>query len=659
MLGAAVASATPALGCGTTGVTRTTLSTSTASDGGLLGHDGSVAAPGPQRATKVDLLFMIANSSTMADRQALLADAVPDLVGRLVNPRCLDGSGQPTGQSADASGTCAAGAHPEFAPVHDLHIGIVDSSLGGRGGDECSPTFNPHDDDRGELVNRPVSGPVDAAPDNFLAWFPPVQENQGQAAPKVTALTTVGDAGTPGSLVGDFTAMIGGVGADGCGFEAQNEAWYRFLVQPDPYDQVVLNQAGDTQRASLVGVDATLLQQRHDFLRPDSLVVVVELTAKEEEVTDPLALAGQGWLFENQTFPTATGTAPSGTIECSGPVDPAQATTTGPYDPKCASCASVPSSDPTFATRCPNAGQLAPADDQLKVRFFHQKQRFGVVAGYPVSRYVLGLTSTTVPDSHHEHDAQGNYVGDNPANANCVNPLFAASLPSSPSDELCALPVGPRSPDLIYYATIAGVPHQLLQVDPTNPDSPQKDALGDADWLAITGRDPEHYDFTGADFHMVESEVPRTAGNLPPGVVGTSSCPPGSPAGCDAINGGEWETNKGDLEYACIYPLAQPVDCSQVAQGTYCDCAAGSPRQNAVLCQTSGGVASTVQVNARAYPSVREMLIARGMGAQGFVSSVCPIHTTPASGDSPRDPLYGYRPAMNGIVNRIKGSLAP
>jgi hypothetical protein len=51
------------------------------------------------------------------------------------------------------------------------------------------------------------------------------------------------------------------------------------------------------------------------------------------------------------------------------------------------------------------------------------------------------------------------------------------------------------------------------------------------------------------------------------------------------------------------------------------------------------------------------MVIAHAMGPQGIVSSICPIHTTPANGDSPPDPLFGYRPGMTAIVNRIRGSL--
>jgi hypothetical protein len=51
------------------------------------------------------------------------------------------------------------------------------------------------------------------------------------------------------------------------------------------------------------------------------------------------------------------------------------------------------------------------------------------------------------------------------------------------------------------------------------------------------------------------------------------------------------------------------------------------------------------------------MIIARAKQKQGIVSSLCPIHLTPNRPDGSPDPLYGYRPAINAIVNRLKASL--
>src|SRR4029077_8916437 len=331
---------------------------------------------------------------------------------------------------SDPSGICAMG-RPEFVPVHDLHVGIVTSSLGGRGGSQCpadelngpNMTLSAHNDDQGRLINRGGADedPIGLAtsPLNFLTWYPPLAANKSQSAssqPATGPETTLGAPGTPGTLIGDFTEMIRGVHEHGCGFEAQNEAWYRFLVQPDPFDGTTSGpnslgiQIGTDNRASLTGVDSIILQQRAKFLRPDSLVAVIVVTDENEEVANPLAVGGQGWLYENAPFPSSPSYgAPEGTLACQS----------NPNDANCTSCAfsSVRNSS-DFAQRCPDdppagtQGFLDPNDDQVNVRFFNQKERFGVVAGYPISRYVRGLQKLTVPDRAHEVDGDGNYVGD-------------------------------------------------------------------------------------------------------------------------------------------------------------------------------------------------------------------------------------------------------
>jgi hypothetical protein len=370
-----------------------------------------------QGVDKIDLLFMIDNSASMGDKQQLLAAAVPDLINRLVTPNCVDPNGNVLGRS-DANG-CAMGKI-EFPPVHDMHIGIVTSSLGGHGGtscpaDEMNMNLNAHNDDRGELINRGGDNEAPVAnagsPLNFLSWFPPTGANRmtnQTVQPPTGPETTVGDPMTPGTLIGDFTAMIQGVHEHGCGFEAQNEAWYRFLVQPDPFDGnsgILIN----NNRAQEVGLDATILQQRAKFLRPDSLLAVIVVTDENEEVANPLAVGGEGWLYESAPFPgSPTYGAPEGTQECR----------TNPNDPNCTSCAfSNIRAAPNFATECPDdpaggmQGFLDPSNDGVNVRFFNQKQRFGVFAGYPIARYVRGLQKRSVPDRAHEVDGNGNYVG--------------------------------------------------------------------------------------------------------------------------------------------------------------------------------------------------------------------------------------------------------
>ena len=90
---------------------------------------------------KVDILFDIDNSASMGDKQAYLAQAIPQMIARLVTPRCLDANGNAIAgvNASPATGLCATGT-PEFHAVHDMHIGVVTSSLGSRLGDECSAT---------------------------------------------------------------------------------------------------------------------------------------------------------------------------------------------------------------------------------------------------------------------------------------------------------------------------------------------------------------------------------------------------------------------------------------------------------------------------------------------------------------------------------------
>ncbi len=642
--------------------------------------DVAVDAPRPPPLTttsKVDILFMIDNSQSMADKQTLLSGAAPDLLNRLLSPNCIDASGNTVGQSSN--GICATGTI-EFAPVTDLHVGIVTSSLGGMSSDSCpaplpnpiNPAVDTHNNDNGELINRsdPTGNqsetPVaDASPTDFLAWFPPVSANAGQPAPSVPAITTAAQ------LLTDFADLVSGVHQYGCGFEAQDEAWYRFLVQPDPYDHVSRDTGecatppaaptgtiGNT--ACLVGLDSTILQQRHDFLRPDSIVLVVMVTDENSgEVVDPLAIGGQAWAYMDTSFPGGPGPAAMGTTAC-GPT-PVMGANPGPLSAKCTSCAFA--NDPNVIAdkmaggNCSmNGGYYTFAEDDLNTRGVYDKQRFGVDPRFPVSRYVRGLSAPLIPDRTTEHQG-GNYVG----TPHCYNPLFAQSLPASATDELCQLAPGPRDPSLVFLAAITGVPHELLQaragVDPECPagtaqaDCPQKAQLSAGDWVQILGTDPESYDFTGIDPHMFVSINPRIG--LPP---------PGTGNGSDPINGREWNTGSADQQFACTFALSVPRDCSTQVEA--CDCTPG----RCDTCATNPGCSCpplcgdgttnplTTQIRAKAYPSPRELEEVMAVGGQGVVSSLCPIHETEAM---PGDPLAGYRPAAKAIVDQLRHALAP
>src|SRR5262249_5068300 len=77
-------------------------------DGGPGGGEGGAVVEADLPlvpATKVDLLFMIDNSSTMADKQIALASSMSRVLRQLIEP---------------------TGGH---APIKDVHIGVISSSL--------------------------------------------------------------------------------------------------------------------------------------------------------------------------------------------------------------------------------------------------------------------------------------------------------------------------------------------------------------------------------------------------------------------------------------------------------------------------------------------------------------------------------------------------
>ena len=580
-----------------------------------------------QSVDKVDILLMIDNSPGMGDKQAYFNAAIREIVQRLARPRCVDGS-DPTKLlgTSDASGRCPAGQEPELPAVNDIHIGIVTSSLSARGGDICNPSdttavgLNAHKDDRAHLVSRggdDEHAVADMQPSGFLAWFPSVPANAGR------------DAGTGGPVEGDaamleadFVDVLSGVHERGCTIESQLESWYRFLVQPDPYASI-----DPSDPAMWVGVDHTLLQQRHDFLRPDSLLAIVALSDEDDSEIDVRALGKQAYLWNQGGFKP-----PRGTQSCA----------TVPNDPACTSCKLAPNGgagDPACGK-----GDFAASNDwgfDMNLRHVHMKEKYGVDLQFPIARYVTGLTSPAVPNRDGEYPpGRANYVGE----AKCTNPIFAAQLPDGSETDpakLCNLRRGLRTKDLVFFAHIGGVPSRLLHYKPSDPAG---SALTDDDWIAILGKDPEHYDYAGIDPHMLEAFAPRAG-----------LAPPGSPDDADPDHGREWTTNAAtgvDLQYACTFPLAKPRDCADPANRDACDCPSvpGTPHDRLPpLCDTS----TTKQVRAKAYPTTREILLARKLGAQGILASICPIHATE---ETPDDPLYGYRPAVGFILDRLRSA---
>ncbi len=587
------------------------------------------------RVNKIDLLFMIDNSRSMADKQEILALAVPDLVSRLVNPVCLAMDGSQSTPPGSPDDDCPAGSEREFPPIKDIHIGIITSSLGGRGADSCTVQqgvgFDFSQNDGGRLISRadPMGTSVSTYGGlGFLAWDPDQKlEPPGESLE-----------GGPGAggLVGRFVQMVQGAGEMGCGFESSLEAWYRFLVDPDPYERIDRVECfpGDTNNscASRAGSDDVLLQQRRDFLRPDSLLAVVMLTDENDcSVIDD----GQFFIsLQSAGGPGQQFHLPRATDICA----------TDPDDPCCYSCGvtAPPGCPPAsaFPNCSVNGGSYDDTsnDDRLNLRCFDQKRRFGIDFLYPVDRYVKGLLDPTVPDR------DGNLV---------PNPIYS---------NLQGTDVAVRDDGLVFLAGIIGVPWQLIDDEDQSTDDDlsylaaeeiRKRGL----WDAIVGACPGSEVDGKCDVARAEPTEPlmretyEERVNVPAGPAGAATQPStaSSPA-ANPINGHEWNIAlKNDLQYACTFPLRAPRPSSD-------DCSSSNPPpdvEKKPLCQDPNtGAYGQTQFLAKAFPTTRQLEVLKGFGDNSIVASICARNVVdPSKAD------FGYRPAIGAIVDRLKDVL--
>ena len=592
----------------------TTATGGTGGSGG--GTGGSGGGTGIGKVGKVDILFGVDNSRSMADKQEILSFALKDLVDGLANPPCLDDLGKFV-SAPGALMPCPGGSARQYQPVKDIHIGVISSSLGGHGSDACGTTGEgkKSNNDKGHLLDRKDPTTVETVPTyaglGFLAWDPE------------QALTPPGE-DSPAGLLQSFTDLVIGVGQIGCGYEAQLESWYRFLADPDPVDTITLDQS-----ASIVlnGTDGVLLQQRKDFLRPDSMLVIVTLSDEndcsiKEEGQFYFAAqqkSGNGSPFHLPAPRAICKTSPGDTccFSCGqvGPVD-------GNGDPLCAT-------DPTCTTVGGATVYLDDTSDNINLRCFDQKRRFGIDFLYPIERYVNALSNATVPDR------SGQLV---------ANPIFS-DLDLADGNTLV------RDPGLVLYTGIVGVPWQDVAKNPadlkqgfkTAGELTQPNANGQTTWDIILG-DTAAYG-SPLDPFMIES-VDMRSGTNP--VTGTPITQPGT---VNPINGHEWTIPKrDDLQYACIMPIPSQRDCSVPGKYAGCDCE--DKANNNPLCVQAISGDNTDQVRAKAYPGLRQLQVLQGIGERAVIGSICAAQIADSA-----QPDYAYRPVIASLVERMKSRL--
>ena len=625
----------------------------------------------------IDLLLMIDNSSSMADKQKVLADAVPQLLTQLVQPSCVDANNVVTSTRVTLGGSCPAGTSPEFNPVNNIHIGIVTSSLGDHGGGAlCTPGVNTSfTDASGNLIPEPADVDDESHLVGTLARYASTTAPRTNVTVDATGFLAWGNSTKPSMGPEDLTAAQG-IFADmvtstkemGCGLEAQLEGWYRFLIDPVP--PILPITRDDKSQAHRIGSDDDLLAQRAAFLRPDSLVAIVMLT---DENDCSLRDTDVGWVATD-TKTTIT----TGSTQCE----------TNPNDPCCYSCTT--DTPGGCSNGCTN-GKVAAQDDsayQANIRCWHQKRRFGYEFMYPTSRYVVGLTNPTLcPDqSFGDMDCSCAYANSIHASCNAgsrqmPNPLYGSVIGTGNDGKAVnSLSSGiPRTDNsVIFLAGIVGVPWQdigykdangnLVYIPVTDPSwvgapaaggvAPITPAPATGIWTNIYGDDNNN--IVPADVHMVESLEAR------PGITAN-----------DNIEH-EWNTAYQDLEYACIFPLPQSKACAcDSNKSDYSSCKYQNPNDCCDLnfsvdgrgtTQPTGGTpfnkplcSGNTQVNAKGYPGLREIAVLHDYATQApvtgnsIVASICPadVKTTSDKGGAG----YGYNPAVAALVTRLKEKL--
>jgi hypothetical protein len=546
-------------------------------------------------------LLVVDNSISMSDKQQLLRQALPDLLARVTE-----------------------------SSVTDLHVGIVTSSLGDAGSDVACPSqpnnpkFKPDQVDMAHLMGSLERSSTRGNEQGFLAW----------------------QAGTPADALNTALAdMIADVGEEGCGWEAPLESWYRFLVDPAPYRELARVACGNsastapncvqpaTAADGSVLLDDTLLAQRAAFLRSDSQLAIVMLS---DENDCSAQVGDQTWVVFNveDTRPMFRGSS-----VCA----------TNPNDQCCYSCPLGPPEgcevDPACAA---SEDRLQQQEDGQNLRCFDQKRRFGVDFLYPTARYVNALTQRQLCPGALDLAVSGCDTGEL-----IDNPLFTSG----------------RSPEQVFLTGIVGVPWQALATE----QGAGQLRLGSHAELTSRGVWEQILGSPGLAYAAATDSTTERAGMPPvpptlPQMVESPEQRAGVTAG-NAINGRDYDTTQGtatqigsparadDLQYACIFPLAEPRDCAALDPNVdNCDCYQGVGDRP--LCEATPGVSAsgTTQYWGKAYPGLRQLQVLKDVGDQtqnSVVASICARNTTDEA-----QPDFAYRPAMAALMERLEAQPA-
>ena len=280
----------------------------------------------------VDLLFVIDDSISMADKQKVLADSLEPL--RVIAASCSvpDGSIRNVPSS---DGTCPEdwNLSPLLPPVRSAAVITTSMEAGGA----CSGALRPA---------HPLG-------------------STGGYLPALTGHTA-------------YETQLREVGDSGCGFEAPLEAMYRFLVDPEPPLSIEKRDGPDGPEVVVDGVDEELLALRRQFLSPYSSLVVVILTDEDD---CSVSEAKDAWKV-GEPSPRARSSSGCEVDPQSPCCRSCDSDETAPPD----GCSAL-ADDPV----CAEQPSYEWAEDPLNLRCFDQKRRFGESHLFPIERYVRGL----------------------------------------------------------------------------------------------------------------------------------------------------------------------------------------------------------------------------------------------------------------------------
>ena len=244
------------------------------------------------RTSKVDLLFVIDNSGSMAEEQRKLARVLPQLVAVLA-------TGNRDGKRR------AQGVPTDFSPTTSMHIGVVSSDMGVNlatpAPDSCgsasfSPTApNPSNNtvstmppSNGERLDKPFGddGLMTSSTEVALAGISSRPPNSTLAMP-LSVVVAPDPACAEVSLAKPYVeyqvgnvfeeqglafGCIAKLGRNGCGLEQQLEAMLKALT---PSDGAPIFSRGSRGQGNPEGPNA-------GFLRDDSVLAIVQISDEED-----------------------------------------------------------------------------------------------------------------------------------------------------------------------------------------------------------------------------------------------------------------------------------------------------------------------------------------------------------------------------------------